>query len=409
MVLKTLKEAKGLKGKKVLLRVAYDVPLKPQGKGWAVADDRRIAETLPTIKYLLRQDCRIVLLSWLGRPDGKVVEKYKMDPVAKALAKLLGQPVQKLDDCIGPKVFKEIQQLKPGQILLLENTRFYRQEEENDRHFARLLVHGLDLIVFDAFAQAHRVHASTTGILKLLPSYAGFLLEKEIKELSRITRQPKKPLVIILGGAKISDKIAILRHLVKRADYFLIGGGVANVFLKAKKVPIGHSFIQDSFVDGARHKKIKAAKVAKQLYRHHSQKFILPRDLLSANEIAAQALVEMIDLEKKEIINQRWKFVDVGPKTIKEFSAIIKKAKTIFWNGPMGVFEIDKFSLATKKIAQAVAHSRAVSVIGGGDTETVVAKYKLAGKFTHVSTGGGASLEFLAGKELPVLPFLKKK
>ncbi len=409
MKLKFIKDIKNLRGKKVLLRVAYDVPLKPKGKGWVVADDRRIKETLPTIKYLLKNNCRIVILSWLKRPGGKVVAEYRLDPVARKLSEILGQPVRKIDDCIGPKVFAEIQSLKPGEILMLENVRFYPQEEENSRHFAKLLVHGLDLIVFDAFGQAHRVHASTLGIMRYLPAYAGFLFEKEIKALTKVATKPKRPLTIILGGAKISDKVTLLQHLVRIADKVLIGGGMANVFLKAKGVAVGESFLEDIFVDKARRKKVNFIRLAKKIYRQNKNKFILPVDLLAANKIDQHALVEVIDLAQKEKINQRWKFLDIGPKTVASFLPEIKKAKTIFWNGPMGVFEIDKFSFGTKKIAQAIARSKAISVVGGGDTETVVIKYGLEGKFSHVSTGGGASLEFLASGDLPVLKNLIKK
>jgi len=409
MKLKSIREAKNLRGKRVLLRVAYDVPLIKPGKGFAVADDRRIRETLPTIEYLLKNQCRIVLLSWLGRPGGKVVEKYKMDPVAKALAKVLKKPVKKLDDSIGPKVFAEIQKMKAGEIIMLENSRFYPEEEKNSRLYAALLVHGLDLICFDAFAQAHRVHSSTTGIIKLLPAYAGLLLEKEIKALNKISQQPKKPLLIILGGAKISDKVAVLEKLIQKADQVLIGGGLANVFLKANKVPIGDSFIEDVFVDKARRKKVDSVKLAKRIYKKNRKKIILPLDLVAGNKMDANSLVEVIDLENKEKINQRWKFLDIGPKTLAHYLAEIKRAKTIFWNGPMGVFEIDKFAFGTKKIAQAIGRSKAISVVGGGDTESVIVRYQLEKKITHVSTGGGASLEFLTGQGLPALKFLIKK
>jgi phosphoglycerate kinase len=374
-----------------------------------VADDRRITETIPTIKYLLKKKCKIVILSWLKRPGGKVVEKYRMDPVAKALKKILKRPVKKLNDCVGSKVSAELQKLKEGQILMLENVRFYHQEEENSKMFAALLVHGLDLICFDAFGQAHRVHSSTTGITKLLPTYAGFLLEKEIKALTKIVKKPKKPLVIILGGAKISDKINVLQELIKKADKVLIGGGVANVFLKAQRIPIGDSFVEDIFVDKARRKKVNFVKLARKIYKRNKSKIILPVDLVAGNKINQHALVEVVDLEKKERINKNWKFLDLGPKTIANYLAEIKKAKTIFWNGPMGVFEIDKFALGTKKIAQAIGRSRATSVVGGGDTEIVVSSYKLEGKISHVSTGGGASLEFLAGKELPALKYIIKE
>lgn len=409
MKLKSIKECKKLKGKTVLLRVAYDVPLKKRGKSFVVADDRRIEETVPTIKYLLKNNCKIVILSWLKRPGGKVVEKYRMDPVAKALSKIIKKPVQKIDDCIGPKVFKKIQSLGSGQILMLENVRFYPQEEENNKMFSALLVHGLDLICFDAFAQSHRVHSSTTGITKLLPTYAGFLLEKEIKALSKINDKPKRPLVVILGGAKISDKTNVLQELVKIADKVLIGGGLANVFLKASRVPIGKSFMEDVFVDKARRKKVNSVTIAKKLLKKYKNKIVLPVDLLAANKIDQNALIEVVDLENKETINKRWMFLDIGPKTIANYLVEIKRAKTVFWNGPMGVFEIDKFAFGTKKIGQAVARASSNTVVGGGDTEMIVAKYKLSGKFNHVSTGGGASLEFLSGQELPALKNIIKK
>ncbi len=409
MKLKSIREAKNLKNKTVLFRVAYDIPLKQKGKDWVVADNRRIVETLPTLNYLLKNKCKVVILSWLKRPGGKVVEKYKMDPVAKALSELIKKPVKKLDDCIGPKVVVEIQNLKPGGIIMLENVRFYHQEEEASKMFAALLVQGIDLIVFDAFAQSHRIHSSTTEITKLVPTYAGFLLEKEINALNKISKNPKKPLVIILGGAKISDKVATLEHLIKKADKVLIGGGVANVFLKATGVKIGRSYVEDVFVDKAKRKKINFIKFAGKQYKRNKDKIILPIDLLAGNKINENALVEHIDFEDKEKINTNWLFLDIGPKTIANYLVEIKKAKTIFWNGPMGVFELNKFAFGTKKIAEAIGRSKAISIVGGGDTEMVVSKYGLEGKITHVSTGGGASLEFLGGKELPALKAVIKK
>ena len=407
--IKSLQSVKGLKGKTVLLRVAYDIPLAQRGKNWVVADDRRITETVPTIKYLLKHNCKIVLLSWLSRPGGKIVEKYRMDPVAKKLSEILGRPVKKIDDCIGPKVFAEIKKIKPGSLLMLENVRFYHQEEENDKRFAKLLVAGIDLIVFDAFGQSHRIHASTVGITKLRPTYAGFLLEKELTALAKVTVKPVRPLVVVLGGAKISDKVSVLQQLVKIADHILIGGGLANIFLQAAGQPVGQSFVEDIFVDKAKRKKINFSRLAKKIYQKNRQKIVLPKDLLAANKIDAHALVEIIDLEKKEQINPHWTYLDIGPKTIAEYLSYFKKAKTIFWNGPMGVFEIPKFALGTKRIAQAIARSKAVTVLGGGDTESVIGQYNLNGQFTHVSTGGGASLEFLAGHELPALKHLVKK
>ncbi len=403
MKLKSIKEVKNLRGKTVLFRVAYDLPLKEVGGHWQLADDRRIMETIPTLKYLLKNKCRVVVLSWLGRPDGKTVDKLKMDPVAKSLSRLIGKPVKKLDDCIGPKVLGHIKKMKAGQIVMLENVRFYHQEEENNRLFAALLVEGIDLICFDAFAQSHRVHASTTGITELVPTYAGFLLQKEIDVLSGLLKKPKRPMVVILGGAKMSDKIAVLENLADKADKFLIGGGSANIFLKAQGYEIGNSLAESSFVDKAKRKNIDLAKATSNLLKKYKNKFVLPVDMLAANKIADNALIETVDLQAKQTIDKRWLFLDIGPKTIASYLAEIKQAKTIFWNGPMGYFEIRKFAFGTRKIAEAIARSKAVSIIGGGDTEIVVSKYELEGKFTHVSTGGGASLEFLSGKELPAL------
>jgi phosphoglycerate kinase len=409
MKLKSIKEVKKLRGQTVLFRVAYDLPLEQKDGHWRVADDRRIRETLPTLKYLLKNKCRVVVLSWLGRPEGKVVDKLKMDPVSKSLSHLIGQPVKKLDDCVGPKVLQEIKKMKAGQILMLENVRFYHQEEENNKLFAALLVQGIDLICFDAFAQAHRVHASTTGITQLLPTYAGFLLQKEIRVLSGIIKKPARPLVVILGGAKMSDKVAVLKNLLETADKVLIGGGSANIFLKARGVPVGQSLVESSFVDKAKRKNINILKFADDLMKKYKDKIVLPVDMLAANKIDQHALIEIIDLEAKHPINQRWMFLDIGPKTIANYLVEIKKAQTIFWNGPMGYFEIPKFAFGTRKIAEAVSRSKGTTVIGGGDTEKVVAEYKLEGKFTHVSTGGGASLDFLGGKELPALKNIIKK
>lgn len=409
MKFKSIRGVKNLKGKTVLLRVAYDVPLEKFGKGWKVADTRRIEETIPTIKYLMKHDCKIVLLSWLKRPGGKVVDKYKMDPVAKALSKLIKKPVKKLDDCVGPKVHAEIQKLKPKQLLMLENVRFYPDEENNNKMFSALLGWGIDLMVFDAFAQAHRIHSSTVGIQKFLPTCTGLLVEKEIKALSQINTKPKKPLVIVIGGAKISDKIHTLEELVKVADKVLIGGGMANIFMKAKGVPIGKSFVEDSFVDKAKRKKVSAVTIAKKLLKKHGKKIVLPTDFLAASKMDQGAQTEVVTLTEGDRINKRWMFLDIGPHTIANYMKEIKGAKTIFFNGPMGVFEMQKFEFGTKKVAQAIARAKATTVVGGGDTEMVLDKYKLSGKFNHVSTGGGASLEYLAGHDLPALKDLISK
>ncbi|MFH1187238.1 MAG: phosphoglycerate kinase [bacterium] len=408
MKLRSIKEVKNLKNKKVLFRAAYDITLAKKGNGWVAPDNRRIAETIPTIKYLLDRGCSLVFLSWLKRPDGKVVEKLRMDPVARELSKLLGKKVSKVDDCVGEEVKDKIAKLKPGELLMLENVRFHPEEMSEDLKFAKELTDGLDLIVFDAFAQSHRIHSSTTGIMKYLPSYSGFLLDRELSYLEKITTNPKKPLVIILGGAKVSDKINVLRFLSKKADNILIGGGLTNAFLKANGIEIGASYVEDVFVDKAKRAKLDIVSESKKIYKNNKN-IVLPVDMLSAEKIDPKAKTKVVDLEKGEKINPNWTFLDIGPKTMKKYSDIIKKSKTILWNGPMGVFEVNKFAKGTKAVSNAIISTKAVSVIGGGDTESIVHKYHLEGKFTHVSTGGGAMLEFLEGKTLPaVKPLLKK-
>jgi len=403
---KNIRDIKNLKGKKVLVRVAYDISLARENNSWVVPNNYRIMATLPTIRYLLKKGASLVFLSWLKRPDGKVLEKYKMDPIAKELAKLIKKPVKKLDDCVGQKVKDEIAVLKPGELLMLENVRFYPEEMLNDSKFSKKLVQGFDLIVFDAFAQSHRIHSSTVGIMKYLPSYAGLLLEKELKNLDKIINNPQKPLTVVLGGAKISDKINVLKSLIKKADNILIGGGLANAFLKGEGVDIGNSYIEDIFVDKAKRAKIDFVQEAKRVY-NDSKNIILPFDLVVAEKADSKARTRIIDLSSTKSISQKEKFLDIGPKTIKKYCEIIKKSKTVFWNGPMGVFEINQFSQGTRKIAKAVVESKSISIIGGGDTEKIVKNYHLENKFTHVSTGGGAMLEFLAGNELPALKALE--
>jgi len=406
MRLNSIKKLKSLRGKKILMRVAYDITLSKKGKFWLVPDNRRIVATLPTIKYLLKQGCSLVFLSWLKRPDGKVIEKYRMDPVATELSRLIKKPVSKLDNCIGKEVKIKIKNLQAGELLMLENVRFHKQEMLNNAKFAKELSQGLDLICFDAWAQIHRIHASTLGILKYLPAYSGLLLEKEIIYLEKITKNPKKPLTIILGGAKISDKINVLKSLAKKASYVLIGGGLANAFFKAKALNIGGSYVEDVFVDQSKRSKIDFVKEAGKIFKNSSN-IILPLDVVVANKIDSKAKTRIIDLSKPYRITKREMFLDIGPKTIKHYLSIIKKSKTILWNGPMGVFELKKFATGTEKIAQAVAKAKALSIIGGGDTEDIIKNYHLEGRFNHVSTGGGAMLEFLAGKKLPVLEKLK--
>jgi phosphoglycerate kinase len=411
MKLRSIRQAKNLKNKKVLYRVDYNFTLEKKGRGWAAPrHHRRFLETLPTIKYLLKQGCSLVFLSWLKRPNGKVVEQYRMDPVARELANLTNRPVTKVDDCVGPEVQDAIAKLKPQELLMLENVRFHPEEMEGDSQFAKELTKGLDLVVFDAFAQSHRDKPSTTGIMKYLPSYAGFLLENEVKHLQKVTKNPKKPFTIILGGAKISDKINVMRKLIPKADYVLIGGGLANIFFKANNISVGASYVED--IQVSQKSKVKSQKYfiqkAKEIFKNNNN-IVLPIDMLAASKMNSRAKTKIIDISAGEKINKNWMFLDIGPKTIKKYNDIIKKSKTILWNGPVGVFEINKFAHGTKMIALTAARSKAICVLGGGDTEGVIRKYHLEGQFTHVSTGGGAMLKFLEGKILPAIkPLIKK-
>jgi len=404
--LKTLREA-DIKGKKILLRVAYDITLQEQNGKMIVPDDTRIRATIPTIEYLLEQGCSIALLSWLRRPGGKVVEEMRMKPVADKLAELLGQPVKSLPDCAGPDVEKEIHNLKPGEIVMLENVRFHPEEEAGDQNFAKQLVKGFDLIVYDAFAQAHRVHASTTRIVQEIPAVAGLLFQKEIEILSGLLDSPQHPFVALMGGAKISDRVGVMENLIKKADKILIGGALANTFFKAQGLSIGQSLIEDVFVDKARGEKRDYVELCRKLIASAGDKFEFPVDMLAA-EMPESQDIRVINLDKGEVVPESWSFYDIGPRTVENFSKTLKAAKMIFANGPMGLFEIEAFAGGTKQLAEAMIASGATTVLGGGDTESIVERYGWQGKFTHVSTGGGASLEFLAGKEFPVMKYLVK-
>jgi len=419
------------------LRVAFDVPLKEENGRWQVSDTRRIRETLPTIEYLLKQNCCLVLMSWLQRPQGQRLAKFMMNPVAEKLAELIGRPVKKLNDCVGPEVRENVSAMKPGDIVMLENTRFHPEEEKADPEFAKELAENGDFIVFDAFAQAHRVHASTTGILEQKPCAAGFLFQKEMTVLSQLVKGPMDPFVIVLGGAKISDKVEMLTNLLHKASIILIGGGVANTFLKAKGFEVGASLTKSTYVDIAKAKEKDFVKLAAGLLEQvqgkpvcseltcnvckesfngftvELSKIQLPVDVLVAPEKGTEERdVENLKIVRvnnnKTLCQETEAIFDIGPRTIKVFSEILSQARTIFWNGPMGMFEDFDFSKGTEEIAKAIAQSNGFSVIGGGDTEGVVQRFKLEGKFGHVSTGGGASLAALAGVELPVLKYLKK-
>ncbi|MHB8087599.1 MAG: phosphoglycerate kinase [Anaerolineaceae bacterium] len=379
------------KGKKVLVRVDFNVPTKDG----VVGDDTRIQAALPTIKYLLEQGAAVILCSHLGRPKGGPEEKYSMKPVAEHLAKLLGMPVAFAADCIGPAATDAAQALKPGGVLLLENTRFHAEEEKNGMDMAKQLASLADLFVNDAFGTAHRAHASTEGVTHFLPGVAGFLLEKEIKYLGQVVADPKKPFVAIMGGAKISDKIGVIKNLLTKADAVLIGGGMANTFFKAQGLDMADSLVED-----------EALETAKSLLKDAGSKLMLPVDVVLADKFDAEAQSKTAKVGNVEA---GWRILDIGPETVAAYSKVIEGAATVVWNGPMGVFEFPRFAKGTFDVAKAVAACKGVTVVGGGDSVAAIQESGLADKITHISTGGGASLEMLEGLELPGVAALQDK
>lgn len=378
-------------GKRVLVRVDYNVPIK-EGK---VDDDTRIRAAMPTLNYLLEHGAAVILCSHLGRPKGGPDPKYSLRPVADHLSQLLGKPVAFAEDCIGPVAEEAAKKLKQGDVLLLENTRFHPEEEKNDQDMARQLASLADIYVNDAFGSAHRAHASTEGVARYLPAVAGFLMEKEIRYLGQAIADPKRPFIAILGGAKISDKIGVIRNLLEKADYVLIGGGMANTFFKAQGFPVGDSLVEDEALDTAR-----------ELLQIGAARLRLPVDVVIGDRFDAEAQRQVMPMQP---IPDGWRILDIGPQTVAAFQKIISGAGTIVWNGPMGVFEFPRFAEGTFGVAKAVAESGAISIIGGGESVSAIQKSGLADKITHISTGGGASLEMLEGLVLPGLAALNDK
>ncbi len=380
-------------GKRVLVRVDFNVPINEDGE---ISDDTRIREAMPTIDFLTKTGARVILVSHLGRPKGKVVDSLRLDPIAKRLALLLGQQVMKADDTNGVSARELVAQLQNGDILLLENVRFYPEEEKNDPVFAQSLANLADVFVNDAFGTAHRAHASTVGVADYIPAFAGFLMEKELAVMGAALTDPIRPLVAIVGGAKVSDKIGVLENLLEKADAILIGGGMANTFLESRGYPMGRSLVEADKV-------CLAGQLLHQAQARNKQ-ILLPTDLVIAKDMTPDAAVLTVPADQ---VAEGWMALDIGPVTRSAYREVILKAGTVIWNGPMGVFEMPAFSRGTEAIAQAMAESAALTIVGGGDSAAAVEQFGLSDKMKHISTGGGASLEFMEGKVLPGVAILE--
>jgi len=381
-------------GKRVFVRVDFNVPLE-DGK---ITDDTRIRETLPTIKYLVEQGAKVILASHMGRPKGEVVESLRLTPASQRLSELLGKPVAKADEAVGEAVKAQVEKLQNGDVLVLENVRFYPGEEKNDPELAKQFAELADLFVNDAFGAAHRAHASTEGIAHHLPAVSGLLMEKELSVLGKALSNPDRPFTAIIGGSKVKDKIDVIDNLLTLADNVIIGGGLAYTFFKAQGHEIGQSLLDKDKLDVALGFIEKAKELGKNFY--------LPEDIVVTDEFSADANTKVVGIDS---IPADWEGVDIGPKTRAKYAEVIKNSKLVVWNGPMGVFEIAPFSNGTREVAQACADTEAYTIIGGGDSAAAAEKFGLADKMNHISTGGGASLEFMEGKALPGVVALNDK
>jgi 3-phosphoglycerate kinase len=384
-----------LKGKKVLMRADFNVPLDENAQ---ITDDSRIKAAMPSVKYILENGAKLILMSHLGRPKGEVKSEFSLAPVAARLSELLKKDVKKLNDCVGPAVKEAVEAMNTGDVVLLENLRFHKEETKNDAEFAKELASLGEVFVNDAFGTCHRAHASTEGVTKYLPSVAGFLVEKEIQYFEKVTKEPDKPFALLLGGAKVADKIPVIENMLDKIEYLLIGGAMAYTFLKSRLKGIGASRVEDDMME-----------TVDRIFSLASSKGVsifLPEDHVVALEIKENAKRKVT---RDEHIPDGWIGLDIGPKTVKNFESILGESKTIVWNGPVGFFEMKPFSKGTRDLAKFLSNLDATTVIGGGDTAAAVYQLKLGNKMSHMSTGGGASLEYLEGKELPGVAALNDK
>lgn len=376
-----------VQGKRVLVRVDFNVPMDENKQ---ITDDTRVRAVIPTIKYLMEKGAKVILASHLGRPKGQVNEKYSLAPVAAHLGKILGKQVVMAKDCIGPEAQSAVAQLQPGDVALLENVRFYAEEEKNVESFAKDLASLAEIYVNDAFGTAHRAHASTAGVTKFLPAVAGYLMQKEIEFMGKALQNPDRPFVAIIGGAKVSDKIGVIENLLNKVNTLIIGGGMANTFLRANGLNVGKSLVEED--------KLELAQNLISLAETQGVNLLLPVDVVAAAAFAADAEHKNMSVAD---IPADWMALDIGTETTKMYAKAIEEAKTVIWNGPMGVFEMEPYAQGTMAVATALAGIQAITIVGGGDSVAAVEKAGVAKQMTHISTGGGASLEFLEGKELP--------
>jgi phosphoglycerate kinase len=406
---KTLRDV-NLRGKRVIHHCDFNIKLKQNGVGETVpVSEVRIKAYFPSIFYLLDQKCKIIFISYLERPGGKRVKELSLAPVAKRLSQLINREVKHLPDLVGPKVRKFIKQMKPGEMVMLENTRFYPGEEADDDKLAKEMARNGDIKVMDAFGHAHRIHASVTGIPRHIPAVAGMYLEGEMETFNKLKRNPQRPLVLIVGGTKVYDKIKAIGHLIKKADYVLTGGAVANNFLVAKGERVEGSFLEEPFVDKAKGMQIDPVEEAKRLMEKYPEKILVPDDYVAGDEVKDPKRKKLVDLKKGGKLPKGWAYLDIGPRTIKRYGRIIRKAGTVFWDGPMGKYEDPRFRTGTLKIAGAIAEDGKTSILAGGDTAALAENFGFIFRYSHVSVAGGATLQYIADRPMPGIDVLQNK